>query len=263
MSNIYKSDLERSCDDVGTRDEYITPEWVVNILLNPLKPWLKDKKVLCPCDDENSAWVQWCKKNNVEVKYSHIDFRDIDKETVEWADIIITNPPFSLKQIFLEKFRHKHLLIMGMMFFMATRLISELINAGLLRIHVIFEGRYKIRKWLNVDKSVMGICTYTNIPKEITDACGCQEYFIKRLRDTDYKKYIKDITAEQMKAYKRKKYAQIKRNKELLSQFNQNDNYYGHRHNVYINENIWKLYKMQSKWASVNEILSWYFLHHK
>jgi len=88
----------------GNGDEYFTPRYVVEILL----PYLKDtniKTIWCPCDKEESEFVKVFELNGYKVIYSHIhngqDF--LTYEPTEEYDIIITNPPFSIKNKIIER----------------------------------------------------------------------------------------------------------------------------------------------------------------
>ena len=81
-----------------TGDEYYTPKYIVDILL----PFLAKKEyntIWCPCDKEESEYVKVFTKNGYSVIFSHIDDgKDFLKyEPNIQYDIIITNPPFSIK----------------------------------------------------------------------------------------------------------------------------------------------------------------------
>ncbi len=61
-----------------------------------------DKKIHCPCDDENSAIVQWLQQNtNSTITFSHLPEHDMNgdyaRQKILEADLVITNPPFSSK----------------------------------------------------------------------------------------------------------------------------------------------------------------------
>lgn len=88
----------------GCGDEYYTPDYVVEILL----PYLKKtnyKTIWCPCDKEHSEYVKILNKNGYKVIYSHIETGEdfLEYEPEEEYDIIITNPPFSIKNKILER----------------------------------------------------------------------------------------------------------------------------------------------------------------
>ena len=88
----------------GKGDEYYTPKYVVEILI----PYLKDKNIKtiwCPCDKDWSWFVKVFQDNDFNVIYSHIDDgKDfLEYEPDEEYDIIITNPPFSIKNKILQR----------------------------------------------------------------------------------------------------------------------------------------------------------------
>jgi len=84
-------------------DEVFTPKYAVLPLLKYLKP---NSKIWCPFDDENSEYVQTFRENGHAVIYSHIDrgqnFFEYLPDENEY-DIIISNPPFSIKDQVLER----------------------------------------------------------------------------------------------------------------------------------------------------------------
>lgn len=91
-------------------DEYYTPFTTVETIFKRIGPHLRGKKVLFPCDSEQSAFVQYAQKNakywGFEWKNSAKDFRD-NKEDLEWCNVVITNPPFSLLADFMEFIEEK------------------------------------------------------------------------------------------------------------------------------------------------------------
>lgn len=85
-------------------DEYITPDYAIN----PILIFLKNKKPLtiwCPFDKENSPYVRILRAAGHKVIHSHIDEGQnfFDYEPEENYDIIISNPPFSLKDLVLKR----------------------------------------------------------------------------------------------------------------------------------------------------------------
>jgi hypothetical protein len=84
-------------------DEYYTPKLAVS----PLLPYLADKKytIWCPFDDETSEYVQCFKEQEHNVIATHIDSGQnfFTYEPEEEYDIIISNPPFSLKDDILKR----------------------------------------------------------------------------------------------------------------------------------------------------------------
>lgn len=88
----------------GNGDEYYTPKYVVEILLNYIDK-TKIKTIWCPCDKDSSEYVKVFKDNGFKVICSHIDDgKDfLNYEPLEPYDAIITNPPFSIKNQILDR----------------------------------------------------------------------------------------------------------------------------------------------------------------
>lgn len=85
-------------------DEWYTPRDAVEKIV----PYLKEagyKRILCPFDKEESAFVVVLEENGFDVTYSHIetgtDFFEIDNLTD--YDAIVSNPPFSKRQKVFER----------------------------------------------------------------------------------------------------------------------------------------------------------------
>ena len=83
------------------QDEYYTPVYGVDII----KPYVKIGEVIwCPFDTKDSNYVKELSKTNI-VHYTHIDE---GKDFLDYIpdfdfDVIISNPPFSIKNEILEK----------------------------------------------------------------------------------------------------------------------------------------------------------------
>lgn len=84
----------------GKNDERMTPAYAVLALLPHLRDALRDVRVWCPFDTEESQFVQVLRSVGSTVIYSHIsDGRDFYR----WSppansyDVIISNPPFTGK----------------------------------------------------------------------------------------------------------------------------------------------------------------------
>ena len=80
---------------------YTLPESCEEIF-RPIRPFLMDKKIHCPCDDENSAIVKWLKQNtNSTITFSHLPEHDMNgdyaRQKMLDVDLVVTNPPYSLK----------------------------------------------------------------------------------------------------------------------------------------------------------------------
>jgi hypothetical protein len=82
-------------------DEFYTPNYAIYPILKYLK---KGMKIWCPFDDDNSNFVKIFKQEGYEVVNTHIsqgqDFFSIDNID---CDIIISNPPYSLKKEVLQR----------------------------------------------------------------------------------------------------------------------------------------------------------------
>ena len=89
-------------------DEYYTKyEHVTDIFERYIpKGYCKDKIIYCPCDSEESNFVKYLKDNKDKLEYKELVYTWDDYNThydiFEYADVIITNPPFSkmLKEFF-------------------------------------------------------------------------------------------------------------------------------------------------------------------
>lgn len=94
-------------------DEYYTRKEDVEAALSRVD--LSDKKVYCPCDSEESEFVKYFQQPGKckELRYNSDDFRKHDEDW-EWADVIVTNPPFSLKTEFgryINQFNKRYVLV--------------------------------------------------------------------------------------------------------------------------------------------------------
>lgn len=86
-------------------DEFYTPRYAVEPILKHLKG---NKKVWCPFDTKDSNFVKMLEEKGHEVIATSLlnnqDFFEIaGSEISDWADVIISNPPYSLKTEVLEK----------------------------------------------------------------------------------------------------------------------------------------------------------------
>ena len=82
-----------------TFNEFYTLYEQAELVLGQLKEHFMNKRIVCPCDTEESNIVKWLRDNtNSEVIASSIDVNSEEaRELMLTADMIITNPPFSLK----------------------------------------------------------------------------------------------------------------------------------------------------------------------
>ncbi len=85
----------------GAFDEVYTPDYAITPILKYIQ---KDKVIWCPFDNENSNYVKVFKENGYNVIYSHInDEKDFFTYIPEKFDIIVSNPPFSIKTKILKR----------------------------------------------------------------------------------------------------------------------------------------------------------------
>ena len=82
-------------------DEVYTPDYAVKPILKFLKP---GSVIWCPFDTEDSEYVKIFKEAGYKVIYSHIDdgYNFFEYEPDEY-DVIISNPPFSIKDDILRR----------------------------------------------------------------------------------------------------------------------------------------------------------------
>lgn len=79
-------------------DEWYTPKFIVDKCLEIAD--LNNKVVICPYDNNNSLFVKELKQRSIkEIIYDINNFTDVSYD----YDILITNPPFSIKEKVFEK----------------------------------------------------------------------------------------------------------------------------------------------------------------
>lgn len=82
-------------------DEFYTPKYAIEPILKYIT---KDKVIWCPFDTEDSLFVKMLKERGNSVVHSHIsngdDFFVFEPEEY---DIIVSNPPYSLKNEVFER----------------------------------------------------------------------------------------------------------------------------------------------------------------
>lgn len=98
---------------IAFNDEYYTRKEDVEAALSKVD--LSDKKVYCPCDSEESEFVKYFQQPGKckELRYNSDDFRKHDEDW-EWADVIATNPPFSLSTEFgkyIKRFDKRYIVV--------------------------------------------------------------------------------------------------------------------------------------------------------
>ena len=85
-------------------DEVYTPRYAVK----PILKYLDQKDIVwCPFDKEDSEYVKLIKQNGNYVIFSHIDDEEnhnfFEYEPQEHYDVIISNPPFSIKDDIIKR----------------------------------------------------------------------------------------------------------------------------------------------------------------
>lgn len=104
-------------------DEYKTPSILVEVLVPFIEEWKvknsKNPTIWCPFDRDESNYVQIFKKHGYNVINSHIqDGRDFFLYSPQEYDLVISNPPFSLKKEIFERLvslKKPWLMLMNMM----------------------------------------------------------------------------------------------------------------------------------------------------
>lgn len=84
----------------GRGDEFYTLAADVSRILTPMLPSLDGRRVVCPCDGEDSAWVEFLRNHEINVDWAAGDFEAVDFDAY---DAVITNPPFSRTADFVRK----------------------------------------------------------------------------------------------------------------------------------------------------------------
>ena len=88
-------------EDCGGFDNYNTTAETAELILRGYLPHFMNKIICCPCDSENSEIVKWLKTNtNSKIIYfADKDFNSEEAHAIMLkCDMIVTNPPFSIKQ---------------------------------------------------------------------------------------------------------------------------------------------------------------------
>lgn len=112
----------------NVQDNYPTPSILVNMIVPYLQKWESDfisknghKPIIwCPFDEEKSKYVEILQKEGFQVVRSHLnDGKNFFEYEPELYDLIVSNPPFSLKLDVFERILfdlHKpFVLLMNMM----------------------------------------------------------------------------------------------------------------------------------------------------
>lgn len=129
---------------IAFNDEYYTRKEDVEAALSKVD--LSDKKVYCPCDSEESEFVKYFQQPGKckELRYNSNDFRN-HEENWEWADVIVTNPPFSFATEFgkwIKRFGKRYVLVSP---------ILPKIMEWMKHVHLL----YRFKDFKNTDKKVL------------------------------------------------------------------------------------------------------------
>jgi hypothetical protein len=98
-------------------DEVYTPQYAVTPLIKHLDNWLHDANILsrkditiwCPFDEEDSWYVKTFKEAGYNVIATHINNgQNFFEYEPEHYDVIISNPPFSIKDDILKRLDELH-----------------------------------------------------------------------------------------------------------------------------------------------------------
>lgn len=98
--NVYKGRIGKK----GEYDEFYTTKKEVEYIIRDFigYNYFNGKKIYCPCDSDESEFTKYFKEHKDELEYADFINTCDDMFTHEdlfyWADIVITNEPFSLKR---------------------------------------------------------------------------------------------------------------------------------------------------------------------
>ena len=141
VKRIYKSIFGGK---IVFNDEFYTRKEDVEAALSKVD--LSDKKVYCPCDSEESEFVKYFQQPGKckELRYNSDDFRN-HPDDWEWADVIVTNPPFSLQTEFgrwVKRFDKRYVLVSP---------ILPRIMSWMKHVHFL----HKFKDFKNTDKKIL------------------------------------------------------------------------------------------------------------
>lgn len=125
---------------------------------------LKDKLIYANCDQSTSNFVTYFAKKKLNYIHTCSDFRNADNiELLKRADVIITNPPFSLFREYIQLLldNDKQFLIVGNLNISGSlTMINAIVH------HNVVVGINYVKKFIRPDKSTISmgnIIWYTNI----------------------------------------------------------------------------------------------------
>ena len=149
-------------------DEYYTRYQDVEDELKHYSTFLKDKVIYCPCDINKSSFVKYLQNNKKEIGFKKLvytslstdgDFRLQDNS---FADVIITNPPFSLFRDFIDWVGNKDCIILGQNNAITYRNVFPKIKSGKLKIG--YNTKFYTDVWFDSptgEKRISNICWFT------------------------------------------------------------------------------------------------------
>lgn len=139
----------------GLTDEWYTPRSAIIPLLKHIP---KDKVIWCPFDTEESNFVKLLKENNYTFEFSHIQEKGQDffkYEPKKW-DIIISNPPYSIRNDILKRvfdFKKPFALLMNTNGLFDSKLRWELFSQNSFALYYL-KGRVNyMKEYGKVEKS--------------------------------------------------------------------------------------------------------------
>ena len=175
-------------------DEFYTQLPDIENELKHYKEHFKDKIVYCNCDTEDSNFIKYFRDNFKELELKEllytglpIDFRSEESiELLKEADIIVTNPPFSLFREYiaqLMKYKKKFLVIGNMNFIICKDVFKHIMDKEL------WLGVSKVKEFLTSEKEIKkfgNIMWFTNLKHNKQNE---ELILTKTYNEKDYPKY--------------------------------------------------------------------------
>lgn len=96
-------------------DEFYSAPLVVQAFFRMLDPdALRGKKVWLPFDSERSEFTKWFENPENQAKWGWKEFRNTSDDffghddMLEWCDIVVSNPPFSIKTKIIDRLKNRN-----------------------------------------------------------------------------------------------------------------------------------------------------------
>ena len=173
-------------------DEYYTRLEDIEKELEHYSPYLKDKKVYCNCDSEASMFWSYFTTNykrlglkgltathynpNSTYRLDYINEQTIKTvvsgdgsynspvslDILKEADIVITNPPFSLFRDYIDTIKHKDFIIVGSINAVTYKNIFPMFKTGQIR-----TGHTTLNRFITPEGTEVSLCTipwFTTLP---------------------------------------------------------------------------------------------------